>query len=156
VSDGDAVEAAERVLASITYVVLSTAAADGTPWATPVWFARDGADFYWVSRPGAQHSRNLAERPDVSLVVFDSTVAVGSASAFYARARAGLVPDDEIADGAAVFSRKCEAQGLGPWGVDRVSGDAELRLYRASITESWVLAEDGGPDRRLEVPWTTT
>ena len=144
---------AERVLASTTYVVLATADAGGVPWATPVWFARDGRGLYWVSRPGAQHSRNIADRPEISLVVFDSQVAVGSASAFYARARAGLVPDDEIAAGLAVFSRESEVQGLEPWDVDRVTGDAELRLYRADVTEAWVLAEDGGPDRRLDVAW---
>ncbi|TXL57760.1 pyridoxamine 5'-phosphate oxidase family protein [Aeromicrobium terrae] len=147
---------AERVLGAITYMVLATADADGTPWATPVWFAREGDDFYWVSRPGAQHSRNIAERPDVSLVVFDSTVAVGSASSFYARARAGLVPDGELAGGVAVFAAECDRQGIGAWTVDDVTGDAELRLYRASITAAWVLAEDGGPDRRLDVPWPAT
>ena len=144
--------AAERVLSSTRYMVLATADAAGMPWATPVWFARDGRrHLYWVSRPGARHSVNIAERADVSLVVFDSQVAVGSASAFYARAGASLVPEGEIESGMAVFSRECEAQGLGPWSVERVTGDAELRLYRASLTDTWVLAEDGGPDRRLEV-----
>jgi hypothetical protein len=152
----DTVAMAERVLGSIKYMVLATADADGTPWATPVWFAREGDDFYWVSRPGAQHSRNIAERPDLSLAVFDSTVAVGSASCFYARARAGIVPDGELESGVAVFAAECDAQGIGPWTVDDVTGDAELRLYRASITAAWVLAEDGGPDRRLDVPWPAT
>ena len=148
----ETVLAAERVLSSTRFMVLATAGAAGTPWATPVWFARDSRrHLYWVSRPGARHSLNIAERPDVSLVVFDSQVAVGSASAFYARAGASLVPEREIESGIAVFSRESKAQGIGSWSVDRVTGDAELRLYRASLTDTWVLAEDGGPDRRLEV-----
>ena len=144
--------AAERVLSSTRFMVLATADAAGTPWATPLWFAWNGRrHLYWVSRPGARHSVNIAERADVSLVVFDSQVAVGSASAFYARAAASLVPEGEIEPGMAVFSHESEAQGLGPWSVERVTGDAELRLYRASLTDTWVLAEDGGPDRRLAV-----
>lgn len=148
--------AAERVLAGTRYVVLATADSTGTPWATPVWFARNERDFYWVSRPGTQHSRNIAENGDIALVVHNSQVPVGSASAFYARAMAGEVPADEVDAGMAVFSGENDAQGLEPFGVADVTGDAELRLYRASVTEAWVLAEDGGPDRRLEVSWTTT
>jgi hypothetical protein len=142
--------AAERVLTGTRYVVVSTADEDGRPWATPVWFAREGrTEFYWVSDPDARHSRNIAARGDVALVVFDSQVPVGEASAFYARAQAAVVPAGEVAAGLAVFSREAEAQGLGAWGVDRVTGAAHLRLYRATVTEEWVLAEDGGPDRRL-------
>ena len=148
--------AAERVLAGTRYVVLATADAAGTPWATPVWFAREQQDVYWVSRPGTQHSMNIAERPDIALVVHDSQAPVGSASAFYARALAGEVPPDEVDAGIAVFARENEAQGLDPFGVVDVTGDAQLRLYRASVTQAWVLAEDDGPDRRLEVSWTTT
>ena len=143
-------QAAERVLSGTRYMALSTADTGGVPWVTPVWFARDGRDaFYWVSDPVTRHSRNIAARTDVALLVFDSQVSVGGASAFYARARAVQVPDDEVAAGIAVFSREAEAQGIGAWDVDRVTGDARLRLYRATVTEEWVLAEDGGPDRRL-------
>lgn len=146
-------QAAERVLSGTRYVVVSTADEDGRPWGTPVWFARKGrTEFYWVSDPQTRHSRNIAARGDVALVVFDSQVPVGRASAFYARARAVRVPADEVAAGMAVFSREAEAQGIGAWDVGDVTGDARLRLYRATVTEEWVLAEDGGPDRRLPVP----
>lgn len=144
------VQTAERVLSGTRYMALSTADAGGVPWVTPVWFAReDRHTFYWVSDAETRHSRNIAARPDVALVVFDSRVPVGGASAFYARARAVQVPDDEVATGIAVFSREAEAQGIGAWDADRVTGDAHLRLYRAAVTEEWVLAEDDGPDRRL-------
>jgi len=147
---------ADRVLAGTKYLVLATADADGRPWATPVWFAREQRDFYWVSRPSTQHSMNIAERPDISLVVHDSQAPVGSASAFYARAVAGRVADGDVESGIAVFARENEAQGLDRFGIADVTGAAQLRLFRASVTEAWVLAEDDGPDRRLEVSWTTT
>jgi uncharacterized protein YhbP (UPF0306 family) len=142
---------AERVLAGTRYVVLSTADAAGLPWATPVWYARDGDRFYWVSAPTSRHSENLAARADVALVVFNSQAPVGQASAFYARATARQLPPDEAAAGIEVFARESVAQGLGSWGLDRVTGDSRLRLYGATLTEQWVLAEDDGPDRRLAV-----
>lgn len=140
---------AERVLAGTRYLVLSTADADGTPWATPVWYARDGQRFFWVSRPGARHSANLEVRTEAALVIFDSQVPVGSASAYYAKSSAGQVAASDLAEGIAIFSRESEARGLPAWDLDRVTGEAPFRLYCAMVTESWVLAEDGGPDRRL-------
>ena len=57
------------------YVILGTADAQGTPWVSPVYFATaDYAEIFWVSNPDTQHSRNLAARPQLSMVIFDSTV----------------------------------------------------------------------------------
>src|SRR5947208_66673 len=57
------------------YVTLGTADAEGTPWVSPVYFATgDYAEIYWMSDVDAQHSRNLAARPRLSMVIFDSTV----------------------------------------------------------------------------------
>jgi hypothetical protein len=40
-----------------------------------VYFATaDYAEFYWVSARDAAHSRNIAQRPQMSLVIFDSQV----------------------------------------------------------------------------------
>ena len=68
-------------------MMLGTADEDGQPWVTPVWFAREGYDeLYWVSEPRPRHSRNIAVRPQMSIVVFDSQVPVGSAAAVYMQA----------------------------------------------------------------------
>ena len=79
-TDLDAV--ARAVLAGNRYMTLGTADEHGHPWVTPVWFARaDYHEFFWVSSPQARHSRNLAARPQMSIVIFDSQVPVGSAAA---------------------------------------------------------------------------
>src|ERR671910_447428 len=71
------------------YLTLATADAEGRPWASPVWFAHDGyTRFVWVSKPDARHSRSLASRPEVGIVVFDSTVPLGTGDAVYAEAAA--------------------------------------------------------------------
>jgi nitroimidazol reductase NimA-like FMN-containing flavoprotein (pyridoxamine 5'-phosphate oxidase superfamily) len=58
-------------------MTLGTADADGRPWVSPVFFAADGyRDLYWISSPAADHSRNLAVRPELSIVVFDQRTSV--------------------------------------------------------------------------------
>ena len=83
-----------------------TADAEGRPWVSPVWFARSRySELFWVSAPGARHSRNIAVRPDVAIVVFDSTVPIGSGRAVYMSALAERLTDErEIERGMAVFS----------------------------------------------------
>jgi hypothetical protein len=49
-----------------------------------------------VSSPGTQHSRNLADRPQAEIVIFDSTAPVGQGEAVYLDAVATEVPDQEL------------------------------------------------------------
>jgi nitroimidazol reductase NimA-like FMN-containing flavoprotein (pyridoxamine 5'-phosphate oxidase superfamily) len=143
---------ARTILDANSFMTLATADGAGTPWATPVWFATDDhRDLYWVSRPTTRHSENLATRPEVSIVVYDSTVKPGDGQAVYMTGTAALVPEPEIEHGMAVFSRAAERQGLGEWGTDRVTGAAELRLYRATITEHYILDPDAQTETRIEV-----
>ena len=78
-------------------MTLATADADGSPWASPVWFATaDHHEFVWVSKPGARHSRNLAARSEIAIVVFDSHQRPGTGEAVYVSARAEQVPDADL------------------------------------------------------------
>jgi hypothetical protein len=79
---------------------------------------------------------------------------VGEAQAVYARARATQVPDG---DGIEVFSRASVEAGIGPWTVANVTAPAELRLYRADVTELSLLDPQatGGRDIRVPVGLTT-
>jgi hypothetical protein len=114
-------------------MTLATADADGVPWASPVWYAtEDGHDFYWVSDPQARHSRNIAARPEIAIVIFDSTVTPGEAAAVYLAARAEPVGTA----GLEIFGRCSEAQGLPAWTAEQVTAPAKHRLYRATVTEA--------------------
>jgi hypothetical protein len=145
-------ETARAIVDEIAYMVLGTADAAGTPWASPVYFAAHGyRDFYWVSSPSATHSRNLADRPEMGLVIFDSRAEVGAGQGVYVRATAEEVPEADLEAGVAVFSARSVAHGAHPWSTDDVSGGAALRLYRASATEMSMLAKDGSPDHRVTV-----
>jgi hypothetical protein len=131
------------VIAANRYMVLATADADGVPWVSPVWFATDDQRvFYWISDPNARHSRNIAVRPEIAIVIFDSTVVPGEAKAVYMEARA----EQCGTDGFDVFARESEAQGLWVTNVEDVVAPAKHRLYRAVAGEQTML---GPGDERI-------
>ena len=114
------------------FMTLATADPDGRPWASPVWYAPDGPfELLWVSRPGARHSRNLATRPELGIVIFDSTQTPGEVEAVYMEARAEETDPQRIA----IFSRRSVAQGMAEWPVV----PDHLRLYSAVVSQHWVL-----------------
>ncbi|GAA1860305.1 pyridoxamine 5'-phosphate oxidase family protein [Asanoa iriomotensis] len=144
-------ELARQIIEANSYLTLGTADADGRPWANPVWFAHDRfTDFVWVSRPGTRHSRNIAVRPDVGIVVFDSTVPIGQGQAVYAEAVAAEIPEASAEAAIALFSARSVAQGGHTWSVADVAGPAQFRLYRARATAHYVL--DGRDSRVLVSP----
>ena len=144
---------ARAIIESNRYMVLGTADEDGVPWVTPVWFAQsDHRRFVWVSSPERRHSRNVRARPEVSTVIFDSRVAVGSARAVYMSARAEELSGGELERDVAFFDAAGQAQGLSRrWAVDDILAPAPYRLYRATVAQHWVLDPDSSPDDRAEV-----
>jgi hypothetical protein len=143
---------ARHVIDTNHYMTLATTQPDGRPRVSPVYYTPAGyTDFYWVSSPDARHSRNLDDRPDVEIVIFDSSAPVGRAAAVYIGAHAGEVSDDELDDviphafrttaGARAFAR-IELQGKAP-----------LRLYVATATtcEVHVPGRDPRNERGIDV-----
>lgn len=144
---------ARQILEQTCYAVLATAAADGTPWATPVWFAHEDLDrLYWLSWPGSRHSELIDQRSDVAVTVFDTHAVPNEGTAFYATAQARQAPDEQLDEGLRILNRRARAQGLGEFTRGRVTGDARLRVYLADITEAWVLDQDAEVDQRAPVP----
>lgn len=129
-------EMARRVIDGNLYLVLGTLDPDGQPRLSPVFYtAARYRDFYWVSVPDAHHSRNVAERPTVRLVVFDSSLRPAETEAVYVTATARIVPEDELAD--VVDEAFRPDGGAVRFTPDDLRGDAPLRLYvaRASAYE---------------------
>jgi nitroimidazol reductase NimA-like FMN-containing flavoprotein (pyridoxamine 5'-phosphate oxidase superfamily) len=149
----DFTDMAKEIIESNRYMVLGTADEAGVPWVTPVWYAQtDYRQFLWISAPDRRHSRNVAARSQVSIVIFDSQVAVGSARAVYMSALAEELSGEEVEAGAQLFGTATRAQGLTrEWTVDDMRPPAPYRLYRASVSQHWVLDPDSSPDDRAEV-----
>jgi nitroimidazol reductase NimA-like FMN-containing flavoprotein (pyridoxamine 5'-phosphate oxidase superfamily) len=128
---------ARSIIDSNRYVTLGTADEHGSPWASAVWYApSEYREFLWVSRPEARHSRNVAARPELALVIFDSHQA-GSWNALYMTGVAEELGD--VDDAIRIFSRHGEAQGLRAWPREDVVPPARHRLYRATVSEHFVL-----------------
>lgn len=144
---------ARGIIESNRYMVLGTAGEDGVPWVTPVWFAQsDYRRFIWVSSPERRHSRNVRARPEVSIVIFDSQVAVGGARAVYMSASAKELSGAELERDVALFDTASQAQGLTRrWALEDMLAPAPFRLYRATVSQHWVLDPDSSPDDRAEV-----
>ena len=128
------------------FMTLATADEHGRPWVSPVWFApATYRELLWASSPDAQHSRNLATRPEVAVVIFDSH-RVGAWNGLY---MAGVAEELRDVDAAiATYSRRSEAQGFRAWTPGDVLPPARHRLYRVSIAEQFVLDDH---DVRLPV-----
>jgi pyridoxine/pyridoxamine 5'-phosphate oxidase len=130
-------------------MTLATADGDGRPWVSPVWFATINCrEFLWVSSPDARHSRNVVARPEIAIVVFDSTVEPGAAQAVYLSAIAELVPEADLDRAVALYSDLSQQQGLAAWSRDDVIPPARHRIYRAAATEHFVLTDS---DERVPI-----
>ena len=139
---------ARSVVDSNRYMALGTADEAGHPWVSPVWFASlDYRSFYWVSSPDSKHSRNLAARPEVAIAIFDSSVPVGAAQAVYMKGLATQLAGDELRLGLDVFDRVSRDDIGREWGLDDVEGASLFRLYRATVSEHWVLIPGRDPER---------
>jgi uncharacterized protein YhbP (UPF0306 family) len=138
---------ARAIINSNRYMVLGTADQAGHPWVSPVWFAsEDYAHFHWVSSPDARHSRNVAARPEVAIAIFDSTVPVGGAQAVYMSGRTEELTGTELERGIEVFGRLSEADVGRTWGLDDVRPPSIFRLYRATVSEHYVLIPGRDPE----------
>ena len=145
-------DVARAIIAANSYMTIGTADEDGLPWVSPVWFApADHREFFWVSDPDATHSRNIAARPQVSIVIFDSRVPIGTGQAAYMTATAEQLAGAELERGIEVFSRRSEEHGARPWTTADIHAPARLRLYRATASRHWVLDPDSPTDRRARV-----
>ena len=127
-------DVARSVIDTNSYMALGTADGAGDPWVSPVWFAsEDYRNFHWVSSPDAKHSRNLAGHPEVAIAIFDSTVKELTGA--------------ELEQGLEVFDRVSRRDMGRAFGLDDVQGSALFRLYRATVSEHWVLIPGRDPDR---------
>jgi uncharacterized protein YhbP (UPF0306 family) len=122
------------------YMTLATADATGRPWASPVYYAVAGyREFFWISEPEATHSRNLASRPELAIVIFDSTAPINTGRGVYMPAVAEELEGAELERGIELFSRRSQEHGGEPFTVADVQPPATLRLYRATASEHSLL-----------------
>jgi nitroimidazol reductase NimA-like FMN-containing flavoprotein (pyridoxamine 5'-phosphate oxidase superfamily) len=150
---------AKRIIDGNRYLTLATVDGDGHPWATPVYFSHEGyRHMYWISSPETRHSRNLAARSDVSVVIFDSQVPIGGAEAVYLTGSAEEISTPTQDECTAAFRPRFE--GVRGFTPKELQPPERLRLYRATPSAAWVLIRGNDPvwgrgvDMRLAVNLT--
>ena len=152
----DLVARALRIVRDNQYLTLATADLDGRPWASTVWYTavdrsteeRLALELVWLSWPQAQHSRNLTDRPQVAMSIFDSTQPAGVGDGLQLSAVVEEVPPDELEDAVAAFSTASLAAGGDAWTREQVQEPAVPRLYVARIDRAYLL----GGGTRVDVP----
>jgi hypothetical protein len=135
---GDLADLARSIIDANLYLTLGTVDRDGRPWVSPVCFATaDYVEFYWVSDPGSVHSRNLADRSQVSMVIFDSGVPAYTGRAAYLVGEAVELSGSDLDRGLAIYPGRPE-RGAGSLAREDVVPPAPYRLYRASVSAHFV------------------
>jgi nitroimidazol reductase NimA-like FMN-containing flavoprotein (pyridoxamine 5'-phosphate oxidase superfamily) len=143
---------ARTIIDSNMYMVLGTADESGQPWVTPVYYASARyKEFYWISSPEVRHSRNIAVRQHISIVIFDSRVPIGTGQGVYMSALAEKLTGADLERGIEIFSRTSLGHGGREWKPEDVEESTLYRLYRAAASEHWVRDPVGRPDHRTPV-----
>jgi nitroimidazol reductase NimA-like FMN-containing flavoprotein (pyridoxamine 5'-phosphate oxidase superfamily) len=130
---------ARAIIDDTLYMTLGTADKNGRPWTSPVYYASaDYIDFYWMSATDARHSRHLAERPHVSIVIFDSTVEPYHGRAVYAVGEARELSGSDLDRALGAYPRP-DGRDATPVTREEVIAPAPYRLYQATVSDMWVL-----------------
>lgn len=152
INQQELVAIARTIIDSNMYMVLGTADMSGQPWVSPVYYASANyKEFYWVSSPDVRHSRNIAVRPQISIVIFDSQAVIGTGQGVYMSAIAEELTGADLERGIEIFSRSSLAHAGREWKQEDVGESTLYRLYRATASEHWVRDPVGRPDRRTPV-----
>jgi uncharacterized protein YhbP (UPF0306 family) len=117
-------------------MTIASADATGKPWASPVVFGYDeNCNLYWVSAKDARHSRNIAARPQVGIVIvgplFD-----GSIDGIYFDAEAHeLKSKADIGKAIFVLAQRKQEPKFTVKVIEDVAGEAAWRIYEAVPSE---------------------
>ena len=148
-------DVARAIIDSIMYMVLGTADETGYPWVSPVYFASEKyREYYWMSSPDVKHSQNILVRPQVSIVIFDSRIAIGKGQAVYMSATTEELTGTEFERGLRIYNGRFSnpvERGVRIINPEDVQAPAPYRLYRAVAHEQWILDPASRPDHRTPV-----
>jgi len=118
------------------YAVIATTCPDGTPWNSPVAAAfDDGLNMYWGSAYDSRHSRNIAARPEIFVVVFAGERSVHEGSGIYLQMRARELSTSAEVKAARRHYDASFFEDRHP-GITFL-GDCPTRLYMATVLRGW-------------------
>lgn len=146
---------AESILFHNKYMVVSTSDSEGNPWGAAVFYVLDEKyNFYFLSAIDSLHAKNAMETHKVSLVIFDSTVSLGSYDEVQAEGKISTISGTELKKGIDLYCKKLFPGSTVP-PTDRYKPSdygegAEFRFFKVVISKAFTT----GPDRRVQVNLT--
>lgn len=149
------IQRTKEIISKILYITIATASKDGSPWNSPVYSAYDEEyNFFWISSPEAQHSKNIKENNRVFLVIYDSTIAEGTGEGVYIQAKAYELTDEEEITHALQYHYGRKEKSPRP-AIDFL-GNQPRRIYKAVPEKVWINTdkkiESHHVDGRVEIP----
>lgn len=102
-------EIASAILKLNNYCTLSTVTTEGAPWGTPVHFAYDENNIYWVSNAETIHSKNIESNGLAFVTVFDSrqlAETLGDRGALYVKSYATKLAGEAAMAARDVYSNR--------------------------------------------------
>jgi hypothetical protein len=143
----DLIDRLQAMLDTIEHATIATVSAQGQPWNTPVYFARERMSLYWTSRADAQHSINIRDNGHAFIVIYDSSRQDASASAAYIEAQVSELTDQKAIEKGLglVYTRR----GKPTPRAAEFCEPSRHRVYHAAALRVWtnVLHAD------VETPW---
>ncbi len=135
---------AKEIIEEILYITIATSSKDGQPWNSPVYSAYDeNYNFYWASWKENQHSKNIAENPNVFIVIFNSKVAEGTGDGVYVKATAQMLTEEgEISQALKFLDGRVGKKKDSKTRIVEFQGDNPRRVYKAVPEKFWI-NEDG-------------
>lgn len=95
------------LLAETCTLTLATVDPDGTPRATPLFFAiGEGLDLYFLSRPDSQHSRNVLRNPQVAVALYPEVEAWTEIRGLQMKGRIDQLPGEDRQEALACYRRR--------------------------------------------------
>jgi nitroimidazol reductase NimA-like FMN-containing flavoprotein (pyridoxamine 5'-phosphate oxidase superfamily) len=143
----DLLFALNDMLERIKHATVATVSADGRPWNTPVYFARERYSLYWISRRDARHSTNIQQNGRAFVVVFDSSRDDSTGAGIYIDAEvAELTNEDNIQQGLELIYRR-RNKSVPP--ASQFVGGSVNAIYLAKALRVWTNVLHGAG----EIPW---
>ncbi len=131
-----------EIINQILYITIASVDENGQPWNSPVYSGfDDDLNFYWSSDKSSQHSNNIRANNKIFLVIYDSTVAEGTAEAVYIQAEANeLTENYDIQVARRVTqTRKSQIKEYdGEKEYEKFTGDKIRRVYKAVPKMIWM------------------
>lgn len=140
-------EVARKIIKDNIYMTIATADENGTPWATPLFYAIDGSySFYFISQLASLHSENILKDPSVSFAIFDSHQKEGSGNGVQGSGKVYLLNESEIPE-----AMKWYKTTFIEMKMESFIGDAPYRFFKLITEHFYIQDTEAKVDRRVEV-----